>query len=317
MKNFDFYEKYSTPLAITLGFFDCIHAGHKNLVCEAVKCAEKCVNGAENSALMTFSNDPNDVLSKSKQVYEFSDRCHVLENLNLDVVIGANFDYEFSNLTPQAFLDVLTSNFNIKVIIVGADYTFGKNASGNVEFLSKYCDSKGITLRVLPFEMVGGVKLSTRNLKSLVENGEVDTLNEMLSEPYFVRGEVQHARHKGTGMGFPTVNIAMPADRLSLRDGIYATKIQIDGVWYDSMTNVGAKPTFGVDATSIETYIFDFDKDVYGKNVKVQFFKRTRNVQKFDSIDALKNQLQHDERQIRSIFKQQIIGCTTDKKLNN
>lgn len=303
MKVFDFYDKYSTPLAITLGFFDCIHAGHKNLVCEAVKCAENGVNGAENSALMTFSNDPNDVLSKSKQVYEFSDRCYALENLNLDVIIGAKFDIEFSNLNPQEFLNILTSNFNVKVIIVGTDYTFGKQASGNVEFLSKYCDSNGITLIVLPFEKVGGVKLSTRNLKSLVEKGEVDILNEMLSEPYFMRGEVQHARHKGTGMGFPTVNIAMPTHRLPLRDGIYATKIQIDEAWYESMTNVGAKPTFDVDTTSVETYIFDFDNDVYGKNVKVQFFKRTRDVQKFDSIDALKKQLEHDEQQIKQYFK--------------
>lgn len=304
MKIVDFYDKYSTPLAITLGFFDCIHSGHKNLVLEALSCAKNNVNGARECALMTFSNDPNDVLAKSKQIYEFADRCHVLENLNLDVVIGAKFDYDFANLTPQAFLDALTTNFNIRVIIVGADYTFGKNAHGNVEFLREYCNLKGITLLILPFETVGGVKLSTRNLKSLVENGDVEILNSMLSEPYFIRGDVKHARHAGTGMGFPTVNIAVPIERLPLKDGIYATKIQIDGVWYNSMTNVGAKPTFGVDALSIETYIFDFDEDVYGKSVKVQFFKRTRDVQKFGSIDALKNQLSHDEQQIRQYF-----GC--------
>lgn len=303
MKIVDFYDKYSMPLAITLGFFDCIHTGHKNLVREALNCAKNNVNGACECALMTFSNDPNDVLAKSKQIYEFADRCNVLENLSLDIVIGAKFDRDFANLTPQEFLDTLTNNFNIRVIIVGADYTFGQNASGNVEFLSKYCNIVGIKLLVLPFETVGGVKLSTRNLKSLVENGNVDILNEMLSEPYFVRGEVKHARHAGTGMGFPTVNIEMPTGRLPLRDGIYATKIQIDGVSYNSMTNVGAKPTFGVNSLSIETYVFDFDEDVYGKPVKVQFFKRTRDVQKFDSIDALKNQLSYDEQQIRQYLQ--------------
>ncbi len=305
MKVFDFYDTNSTPLAITLGFFDCIHIGHRNLVREALRCANAGVNGAKCSALMTFSNDPNEVLSKTKQIYDFEDRCQVLDNLNIDVVIGAKFDCEFSNLTPQDFLDKLTSNFNIKVIIVGADYTFGKCAKGDVQFLREYCVSKSIMLNVLPFEKVGGVKLSTRNLKSLVENGDVECLNKLLSEPFFIRGEVQHARHAGTGMGFPTANIAMPSSRLPLDCGIYATKILIDGKWYDSMTNIGAKPTFGVDSVSIETYIFDFDKDVYGKQVEVRFFKRTRDVQKFDSIDALKNQLKLDEQQIRQYFSMQ------------
>ena len=116
-------------------------------------------------------------------------------------------------------------------------------------------------------------------------------------------GVVQHARHKGTGIGFPTVNIAPDCDRLMLKDGIYATFCVIDGQVFKSMTNVGKKPTFNDDSVSVETFIFDFDLDVYDKNIVVYFIDRTREVTKFNSVDELKSQLEKDEQQIRQILQ--------------
>lgn len=141
--------------------------------------------------------------------------------------------------SPQGFLDKLVGNFDVKCIVVGADYTFGKNAGGNVDMLKHYCEMHGIVLNIVPFETVCGEKLSTTYLKSLVKSGEVKKLNSHLAVPYFMSGVVQHARHKGTGMGFPTVNIAPDSLRLALKDGIYATFCNIDGKIYESMTNVG------------------------------------------------------------------------------
>lgn len=291
-----------SPVAIALGFFDCIHKGHEKLVSVARECAKHRENGCEYSAILTFVNDPNQMFGKIKQIYSFSDRTIALKNLGIDYIVGAKFDTDFVELAPCAFLDLLTDNLNVREIIVGEDYTFGYRAEGNVKLLSRYCADKGIALKIVPFETFNGNKLSTRNLKSLISEGDVRTLNTLLSEPYFMTGSVAHARRKGTQIGFPTANLQPDPDRLPLKDGIYATKIWIDEEAYEGMTNVGAKPTFGVNSTSIETYIFDFDEDVYGNRVKLQFFDRTRDVQKFCSADELRLQLQKDEKKIRQLF---------------
>ena len=296
----DFLSKYDRPIAIALGFFDCIHKGHYNLVRQTINYAE---NHSEcQSAILTFSNDPNVFFCKDKQICTFENRVYILEKAGIDNIVKAHFDARFARLSPKDFLDTLTCNFNVKAIFVGADYTFGKNAEGNVDFLSKYCREHGICLEILPFEKVGGEKLSTSSLKTLVKSGNVKELNCHLAMPYFMTGEVLHARHKGTGMGFPTVNIAPDPDRIALCDGIYATFCVVEGKKYQSMTNVGKKPTFDDQSVSVETYIFDFDGDLYGKTVTIYFVERTRDVQKFESVDALKNQLVRDEAAIRAIL---------------
>lgn len=292
MKILDFEKQYDFPVALALGFFDCIHKGHQKLCECAIDYAK--ANGIE-SALLTFSNDPNILFDGEKQIYCFSDRVKVLEKCGLDIVIAALFDDKFANLSPLDFLDVLTSNFNVKSIFVGADYTFGKFAAGNVDLLGKYCNDKGISLCVVPFETSDGVKISTSKLKAFVKNGQVDKLNEYLDLPYFMSGEVLHARHKGTSMGFPTTNIAQNEFRLQLENGIYATFCEVDGKIFKSMTNVGTKPTFSDNSVSVETYIIDFSGNLYGKTISVYFIEKMRDIVKFATQLELKAQLDSDE----------------------
>lgn len=301
VKIVDFNEKCDTPIAIALGFFDCIHIGHKRLASEVINYA-KAHRGVE-SALFTFSNDPNTLFNKSKEIYSFEDRVCVLDSLGIDVVVKAMFDEDFMSMSPNDFLLQLTNNKNIKFIAVGADYTYGKNAEGNVDSLREFCNQNGIELCVVPFEKRNGEKLSTRNLKCLVSSGKVGELNALLSRPYFIKGVVLHAKHNGTGLGFPTANIAIDPNRLPLCEGIYATITHIEGKTYSSMTNVGAKPTFNDNSPSIETYIFDFDADLYGKEIQIDFIERTRDIQKFENTQALHQRLQLDEIQIREILK--------------
>lgn len=299
VKILDFNTKYDAPIAVSLGFFDCIHKGHQKLV-------ENTVNFAAvhhiQSALLTFVNDPNVAFGKDKQIFSFDDRVKVLDKCGLDIVVGATFDKTFADLSPSEFLDMLTTNFNVKAIFVGADYTFGKGAGGTVQILSAYCNNKGIALDIVPFELANGKKISTSTLKSFVKNGEVDSLNEFLALPYFMRGEVVHARHTGTGMGFPTTNIAFDSSRLQLANGVYATLCEIGGKLFKSMTNVGSKPTFGDESLSVETFIIDFSGDLYGKNIAVYFIKKMRNIRKFDSKDSLKAQLDNDQNTANAIL---------------
>lgn len=300
VKIVDFNEKFDAPIAIALGFFDCIHIGHKRLVDEVEKYAAS-HNGVK-SALFTFRNDPNVLFGKEKEIFTFSDRVCVLDNLGVDVVISACFDTNFMSMSPLDFISGLANNKKIELIAVGADYTYGKNAEGNVNTLREFCDQNGIKLCVVPFETVDGEKLSTRNLKKLVSTGDVVALNKILSAPYFIKGVVLHAKHNGTGIGFPTANLAIDNDRLSLCEGIYATMTHVDGEVYQSMTNVGAKPTFNDNSPSIETYIFDFDADLYGKEIQVDFIARTRDIQKFDDKSKLHDRLKLDEAQIRQLL---------------
>ncbi len=299
MKTFELGNKYSNPIVLSLGFFDCIHIGHKSLIETANKIAKE--SGAE-SFLMTFSNDPSTLFWKSKQIYTFEDRVESLKNLDVQGVISANFDERFAAIEPDEFLRLLTDTLNIKCIVVGADYTFGINAEGDVDYLKRFCAVRGIRVEVVPFACINGLKLSTRNLKSLLDVGDVKTLDAYLSEPYFMTGSVKHAKHNGTRMGFPTANISQNPDRFPLASGVYATKVVVDGKEYASMTNVGAKPTFGDFSENVETHVMNFDEDLYGKNIKIKFYERIRDIKRFDTMDDLRLQLTTDEQHVNKLF---------------
>lgn len=292
-------EKYKNPIVLALGFFDCIHRGHRLLVDTA--CEYGKIHGAE-SALLTFSNDPSEFLGREKQIYALEDRAYVLKNLGLENIITAKFDSDFASLDKERFLDILTGNFNVKAIITGSDYTFGNRAEGDVNYLINYCAKKNIVVITVPFETYDGRKISTSDMKNLVKSGDIGTLNTLLSDPYFITGEVESARHVGTALGYPTANIRIPDNRLPIGDGVYATILQAEGKIHTSVTNVGAKPTFGIDSESIETYILNFNGDLYGKTVRLSFITRIRDVKKFLTVDDLKSQLSRDVGFVRELL---------------
>lgn len=299
IKVVDFNSVNDLPIALALGFFDCIHKGHETLARNAMRFAKE--NGI-SGAILTFSNDPNLFFSKDKQIYTFEDRVEVLNKIGMDFVISAQFDEHFASLLPDEFLHNLTTKFNVKAIFIGADYTFGAGAKGDSKYLADYCKENSIKLYILPYEMACGEKLSTRNLKSLVKNGDVELLNTYLSSPYFIKGKVLHERHDGSSIGFPTANIKPNSNRLKLANGIYATYAIIDGKKHMSMTNVGPKPTFSDNSISIESYILDFSQDVYGKEIEVVFIKKMRDIIRFESAEQLKSQLKTDEQNARKIL---------------
>ncbi len=306
MKKILFSEKYDKPIALALGFFDCIHLGHKRLVERTISLKEN--DKSLYSALFTFSNDPNLFLSHRIQIYTLAERSMVLEGLGLDVLVHAQFTKEFCNMPKDEFLHQLVSHFNVKYVICGADYTFGKGAEGDVEYLKAFCDENGIELIVEPYEILCGEKMSTRNLKKFIAEGDVVGLNKCLSEPYFMIGKVEHARHVGTKIGFPTANISLSSEKYPLCEGIYATLVEMDGTTYQAMTNVGSKPTMMDNSCSVETHIFNFNKDIYGKQIKVSFLKRTRDIVKFDSIEALVARLKADQIEIECITNEYLKG---------
>lgn len=291
MKDIIFGEKYDAPLAIALGFFDCIHRGHMQLIQEAVDFAK---HNGNKSAVMTFSNDPSSLLGGGRQIYSYSDRRTVLDGLQVDNVISATFDSDFAKLSAEEFLDILFGSLDIRAVFVGDDYTFGSGGEGDVDLLKSECALRGIPLFDLPFYMQDGVKVSTRQLKPLVISGDIKSLNTYLARPYFMCGTVVEGRHIGKSLGFPTANMRMPIDRLPLADGVYHTTCNIDGKTYDGITNIGARPTFDEAESAVETHIIGYDGNLYGATLKISFVRRLRDIVRFDSPKALISQLKMD-----------------------
>ena len=300
MKTVDFNAHFNEPIAVALGFFDCIHLGHRALVRAAqTEAREICAK----SALLTFKNDIGASLGQERQIYTFEERAVALERMGLDVLIAAQFDEEFKKLPAEEFFEYLIEHFNVKSIFVGQDYTFGAGGAGGVALLSLLCSERGIKLNVMPYERADGQKISTSQLKALVKCGNMQLLNALLGAPYMIKGRIVSNRRVGAKLGYPTANIDMSRNKLPPRDGIYATTITVDGKTYGGMTNIGDKPTFGDSEQTVETYIFDFNGDLYGKDALLEVYERTRDVRRFESPQALVEQLHNDESQIRQILK--------------
>ena len=297
----DHYEK---PIVLALGFFDCVHLGHLALINEAKKMAGK-VGG--ETAISTFGNDPNSLLNKKAQVYSIEERKIVFKNQGIDNVICEYFTKEFAEQTPRQYLDSLCHRFNIVGVVAGRDYSFGKGAEGNVCLLKEYFAEKNVKVKIVPFEKANTKKISTRYIKKFLEDGDIQVANSLLTQPYFIVGEVVHARHRGTIIGFPTANIEEHSNTTMLATGIYATKVYLEGKSYIGITNVGPKPTFGENNHTIETHILDFSKDIYGKTIQVEFHKKLREVIKFTSVPALCNQMKIDEKEAREFFNKSSI----------
>ncbi len=293
-------ENSSTPIVVALGFFDCIHKGHKSLIDEVSYHAKRL--DAE-TAITTFSNDPAILLDKEKQIYTFEERKIIFENSGIQNVLYAEFDADFMNCTARKALDILIGNFNVKKIVVGKDFTFGKGAEGNADFLKEYMDEKNVPVIVLPFTKYESKKLSSSMLKNFVKTGQIQSLNDALTEPYFITGKVVHGKSRGRIIGFPTANLEVAKDRLAPASGIYSSKAIIDGRVYTAVTNIGIKPTFDDADFAIETHILDFNGDLYGKFIQIELHQKLRDVMKFKNVNAFIMQLNEDIANTEEFFK--------------
>ena len=285
IKNYD--EKNEEPQVLCLGFFDCVHQGHLKLINRAKQIAF--MNNYLTS-IFTFENNPLKLFKNEQVILTFKERCFVFEELQMDFVYKATFDKEFASIDKNAFLDTLVGNKNIKAIVVGSDYTYGKDREGNVKHLKEYCDEKGIKLYVESLLMLNEEKLSTTYLRQKVKEGNLDELNSFLVSPYTIMGTVIKGRGVGEKELFPTANISIDSEKIPLAPGVYYTHVFIDGLRYRAATNVGFKPTYGIETYNIESYILFYTKKLYGKEIVIEFEEKMRDVTKFNSPDELKVQ---------------------------
>ena len=220
----------------------------------------------------------------------------------IDCLIRFPFNKETMSITSDSFIrDILVNKLGVKKIVAGSDFRFGKGREGSIDTLKKAGIEYGFTVheidkvRVMLEGYSYPVEISSTLIKEEIQKGNMENARAMLGKPFFITGEVMRGKHLGNTMGFPTVNICPPSDKVMPPNGVYATWTIIDGMSYNSMTNVGIRPTFD-DGThiSVETNIFDFDRDIYGRSIEVELLAFRRPERKFAGIGELKAQLQKD-----------------------
>ena len=279
--------KVNGPLVI--GLFDGVHLGHQELIQEAKK------DQREITCLTFSSSMAHSIAHKSGGLLLTEDeKEEKLKELGVSRELVLPFDEETKNTSKEAFLSFLQSLSPTR-IIVGEDFTFGKNIEGKAKDLFSLKE-KGIEITILSLKEQDGEKISSSRIRRLLLDGNVEKAKELLSYPFFYTGEVKAGKHNGKRIGFPTVNIEVEPLKVKLKEGVYLTKTSVLGHTYLSMTNVGNHPTIDpLSISIIETYLLGFDEEIYGKTIRVEFFSFLRPQQKFNSVNELHSQLQQDQ----------------------
>lgn len=292
------------PISIALGSFDGVHLGHQKVIGEAIKVANQ--NGW-SSAVMTFDPHPSIVLGgKTKKVdylTSFESKVEQLANLGIDYLFIVDFTIEFAGLPPQEFVDTYLIGLNVKHVVAGFDYTYGKKAQGTAETLLEHSRGQYETT-IIGKETFGGEKVSSTLIRSLINNGDMEKVPALLGRYYTIKGTVIHGDKRGRTIGFPTANVKQTSDVILPPLGVYAVRLFVNGKWYEGVCNLGTKPTFHPEdkTASIEVHIFDFHQDIYGHSVKVEWHKRIRSEQKFNGIDELVAQIEKDKQTALQYF---------------
>ncbi|MCL4322449.1 MAG: bifunctional riboflavin kinase/FAD synthetase [Deltaproteobacteria bacterium] len=279
---------------ITIGSFDGIHLGHRKLM-ELTKDYALKLNLP--SVVLTFHPHPLKILHPEEKVHlitTFEKKIELIEAIGIDYLIYITFTPEFARMSPEDFIEnIIVKKLNPVKVIVGHDFGFGVGKSGNTLLLEKLANKLHFELTVVGPVKMGKKIVSSTIIRRFVLLGQVCAVKRFLGRHYSVHGKVVKGSGRGKNLGFPTANI-IPEEELFPKDGVYATLVKVDNEFHDSVTNVGSNPTFNEELRRIETYIFNFDKDLYGKEIEVFFVARIRPEIKFDNPASLENRIKKD-----------------------
>lgn len=280
---------------LTLGVFDGLHLGHQAIMNTVVERANAI--GAVPTAI-TFDPHPRAVLHPDKApplLQTLDQRLANFEFLGIKQSIVIRFDQAFAAIDADTFLrDIVFERLQAKEVYLGKGFAFGKNRAGNIELLRKISQNLGFLADEVPEITLRGIRISSSKIRQYLHEGKVNLARRMLGRPYGVEGQIVRGFQRGRTIGFPTANLK-PQNRVIPKFGVYATATLIDNEWRRSITNVGVRPTFENEVEpSVETFIFDFDGDLYGDSLRLRFLYRIRDEKKFNGIDELKAQIKKD-----------------------
>jgi len=293
----------NAPTVVTLGNFDGVHLGHQALIAKARACAQE-VSGV--SLLHTFRPHPQEVLHPDCVFHRLctpEQELRLLKDTGLDGVVEMVFNSEFSCLEPEEFVDrFLLHPFQIHTLVIGYDFRFGKNRKGDYRLLKRMSQKHGFQLIELSAVQVDKQTVSSSLIRQLIQEFRFDEVKKYLGRDYTLEGIVTEGDRRGAELGFPTANL-VPDVTLALISGVYLTEVLHQGRYYYGLSNVGTRPSFGENNPNrIETWILDFDQNIYGDKLEIRPLHYLRPEYKFSGIVALKAQILEDERQARAIL---------------
>ena len=281
------------PGAIAIGKFDGIHLGHQRLIQKIIEQKAKgylaTVFTFDTSAAAFFGGEEKELTTRAEKRIVF-------EKMGVDVLIEFPLNKETAATEPVEFVQrYLVSQMQAAYICAGTDLSFGRRGAGNYELLQQYADSYGYQVELIDKVRIDGEEVSSTRVREAVRAGQMEAAARMLGTPYSVSGSVEHGRRLGRTIGMPTANLLPEQDKLLPPNGVYYSKVLMGDRIYRSITNIGCKPTVSENhIMGVETYLYDFTGDIYGKDITVQLLAFRRPEMKFDGVDSLKAQMQKD-----------------------
>jgi riboflavin kinase / FMN adenylyltransferase len=293
------------PSLVTIGVFDGVHIGHQHLIRRLVEDAH-----ANNrlAVVLTFFPHPDVVLRGLQGRYYLmspEQRADELGKLGVDLVITHPFDDVVRQIRAAEFVDMMVEHLKIDALWVGSDFAMGYKREGNVDFLRAQGQQKGFSLNVIDLIVAEGATISSTAIRDALLHGAVEQVREWLGRAYEVEGEVVHGQERGRKLGFPTANIEVWSKQVIPANGIYAGWATIGDERFMAMTNVGIRPTFDDEGITVEAYLLDFNRDVYGQKMRLSFDMYLRPEAKFDNIQALIDKIAEDVEAGRAYLTQQ------------
>ncbi len=292
----DFKIEYNT--ALTLGKFDGIHKGHQKLLSRV-----RSLGPLMKSVVFTFDVNPALAVSRKEGTILTTneERKAVVERFGIDYLYECPFTEEIRNMEASDFVRKIVSDLNVRFIAVGSDFGFGHNREGDYRLLQNMSGQLGYKVEVVDKERYLGREISSTYIREVIGQGDMETAEKLLGYPYTVKGVVGHGRQLGRTIGIPTTNVIPIKEKLLPPNGVYVSKVTVGGETHMGVTNIGVKPTVGDEnEKGAETFIFDFDKDVYGKNITIELHKFIRPEMRFESLEKLKEQMEKDIEFVRN-----------------
>lgn len=271
--------------AVTMGKFDGIHCGHRKLIREILEYKKE---NHTPAVVLAFVSDRKTILTKEE-------RRRLLEKMGVDILLECPLDERFRHTKAEQFIrQILMGDLHTSCVVVGEDFRFGYERKGTPELLRRYGVEFGYETRIIPKEMDGNRKISSTFIREELSRGNMYKVTELLGRNFFVAGTVEHGRGMGHKKFFPTTNLVPDRQKLMPPNGVYVTKSRFGDAEYAGITNVGYKPTIGESFLGVETYLFDCDRNLYGQDCVVDFYRFLRPEKKFPSFEALKSQIARD-----------------------
>jgi len=291
---------------LTIGVFDGVHLGHKYLISQLKEHARQ-----QNllAGVVTFRQHPQEVLSPQTKLpflTDLDERTNLLKNEGVDTIITLSFTSEFAQLSAREFVSLLQKHLRMRGMVIGPDFALGQNREGNANTLRTLGQEMNFSITVVPPIVINDEVASSTAIRKALANGDMKKVHQLIGRPFSLRGRVIAGAGRGVKLGFRTTNLDIDPEQALPADGVYVTWAYVDDKAYQSMTNIGRRPTFGNNERNVEVLILNYNSDLYGRELKIDIIERLRDEKKFDTIEQLKKQIAEDVNQGRAILDSRV-----------